>query len=383
MRILVNATSARLGGGITVLRNLLPALAAVDGGRHEYTVVALADVAQAMDPGNPRIRFVPFRHKGLGARFFWEQLSLPVRATLSRADVLFCPANIAVPGARVPQVLMFQNMAPFDPRVVSGVTGSAKRRLSALRWLSIATARAATRLVFISRFAQRWILPQLHVSAAGTDCVYLGRDVAFTPAALERAPATLAGLGLRRPYVLSVSHFYHYKNFVELVHGFARARSRLPPEAVLAIAGGESSADYAARVRRAIAEAGVQSSVKLLGEVPYADLPPLYAAAHLFAFPSSCENFPNILVEGLASGAPTLASRVGPMQEIAGDGAAYFDPFNPDDIGRIIADAWSDAPRREALRQRGIAQAGRYDWEATARQLLPVLERAGGRLAAS
>jgi glycosyltransferase involved in cell wall biosynthesis len=210
----------------------------------------------------------------------------------------------------------------------------------------------------------------------GTDCVYLGRDAAFTPAALARAPAVLAGLGLRRPYVLSVSHFYHYKNFVELVQGFARARSRLPPEAVLAIAGGESNNDYAGRVRSAIAEAGVESSVKLLGEVPYADLPPLYAAAHLFAFPSSCENFPNILVEGLASGAPTLASRVGPMQEIAQDGAAYFDPFDPEDIGRTIADLWSDAPRREALRQRGIAQAGRYDWAETARQLLPVLERA-------
>ena len=32
MRILINATSARLGGGVTVLRNLLPALCAQDGG---------------------------------------------------------------------------------------------------------------------------------------------------------------------------------------------------------------------------------------------------------------------------------------------------------------------------------------------------------------
>jgi glycosyltransferase involved in cell wall biosynthesis len=383
MRILVNATSARLGGGITVLRNLLPALAAVDGGRHEYTVVALADVAAAMDPNDPRIHFVPFRHKGLGARLFWEQLSLPLRAALTRADVLFCPANVAVPGAPVPQVLMFQNMAPFDARVCATASRPVRRRLAVLRWLGIASARAAKRLVFISRFAQRWILPQLHISPLSSDCVYLGRDAAFTPAALERAPATLARLGLRRPYVLSVSHFYHYKNFVELVRGFARARPRLPPEATLAIAGGEHNTEYAAQVRAAIAEAGIASSVKLLGEVPYADLPPLYAAAHLFAFPSSCENFPNILVEGLASGAPTLASRVGPMQEIARDGAAYFDPFDPDDIARAISEAWSDAPARDSLRQRGIAQAGRFDWEETARQLLPVLERAAGRLAAA
>jgi len=135
------------------------------------------------------------------------------------------------------------------------------------------------------------------------------RRTGHCPTALDRAPATLASLGVRRPYVLAVSHFYHYKNYVELVRGFAHARPRLPKDVTLVIAGGEHEVDYAARVRHTIELEGVQDCVQLLGEVPYKDLPPLYAAASLFVFPSSCENFPNILVEGMASGAPTLASR--------------------------------------------------------------------------
>jgi hypothetical protein len=39
MKILINETSAQLGGGITVLRNLLPALASEDGGRNQYDLL--------------------------------------------------------------------------------------------------------------------------------------------------------------------------------------------------------------------------------------------------------------------------------------------------------------------------------------------------------
>ena len=57
VHVLINATSARLGGGITVLRNLLPALCAQDGGRHRYSVVARPEARPQLDPGDRRIRF--------------------------------------------------------------------------------------------------------------------------------------------------------------------------------------------------------------------------------------------------------------------------------------------------------------------------------------
>jgi glycosyltransferase involved in cell wall biosynthesis len=64
------------------------------------------------------------------------------------------------------------------------------------------------------------------------------------------------------------------------------------------------------------------------------------------------------------------------MPELAGDGAVYFDPFDPGDIAAGIVRLWQDEPGRAALRARGIARAGRYTWEATARELLAVLAEA-------
>src|SRR5262245_34863538 len=98
MNVFINATSVRLGGGITVIRNLLPAMVAVDNELHRYTVVARTDVREWLDPRHPRVRMVTSERGGRSGitRLFWEQVALPVRAGLASADVLLSPANLAV-----------------------------------------------------------------------------------------------------------------------------------------------------------------------------------------------------------------------------------------------------------------------------------------------
>lgn len=379
MRVLVNATSARLGGGITVMRNLLPAFVDADGGAHEYIVVAHEDSAAAMDPHHPRVHFeVAQRGESLVSRLVWEQLELPVRSVLDRADIVFSPGGLAVLTAPKPQVLMYQNMAPFEPRVMARVPAHERRRFFLLRELGALSGRIARRIVFISRYAQRSILPQIGGRALDSECIYLGRDPAFRPEAASdpQAQALSDKLGLPARYLLSVSQFYFYKNFVELVDGFALALPTLPSDVSLVIAGAEHQQDYAAAVRARIARHGLGDRVRLLGAVPYEQLPMIYARAMAFLFPSTVENFPNILVEGLASGAPTFASKLGPMPEIAGDAATYFDPYDTHDIARAIERATNDQALRETLSRRGIERVKRYSWERTARQLLRVFEEA-------
>ena len=377
LRVLINATSARLGGGITVLQHLLPALLAEDSGRNRYLVTALPEVAARIDPHHPRCELIvpPLARPGL--RLVWEQLALPARAF--GADVLFSPANIAVALAPIPQILMVQNAAPFDREVVARARGrGSAARLRILRGLGLASARVVRKVVFLSEHARSTIAPQMHLSPERTCCVNLGRDPHFAPSARARAAPLLERLGLGGSYLLTVSQLYFYKNLIELIEGFALALPRLAPGTLLAIAGAEPEPEYAAAVRAAIARLGLTQSVRLLGQVAYDDLPPLYAAAQLFVFPSTCESFPNILVEALASGAPTLASKLGPMPEIAGDGALYFDPYDPADIANKIVQLSVDEPLREALGKRGLERSAHYSWAQTARGLLSALEEAAG-----
>ena len=381
MHVLINATSARLGGGVTVLRNLLPALLGEDGGAHRYTVIARPEVVPQLRPsdaaGQGRLRFAtPPLGEPIYGRLIWEQLALPLQAALGRAELFFSPANLATFATPIPQVLMVQNLAPFDPDVVSRSVPRTRLRLRLLRELGILSARAARKVVFISDFARALLTPVFGIDAGRCARVHLGRDPAFNPQAKARAPELLARLGVSGRYLLSVGQFYPYKNLVELVVGFSRACASLPPDLSLVLAGAEHDAEVAEAVRAAIARARLSARVKLLGEVAYEELPPLYAGATLFVFPSSCENFPNILVEGLASGVPTLCSRLGPMPEVAGDGAAFFDPFDPDQIAAALVRLFHDPAEQQRLRERGLARAARYSWQATARGLLDVFAEA-------
>jgi glycosyltransferase involved in cell wall biosynthesis len=173
--------------------------------------------------------------------------------------------------------------------------------------------------------------------------------------------------------VLCVSQLYHFKNIVELLRGFALAQLQ---GARLDLAGAEPDPAYSKQIRAEIDRLGLQTSVRLLGPVPYESLPALYARARIFAFPSTCESFPNILVEALASGAPVACSRVGPMPEICGEAARTFDPFDPEEIAARLRELWQDAGARQKLRQQGPVRAAQFTWDDAARGILLALEEA-------
>ena len=65
---------------------------------------------------------------------------------------------------------------------------------------------------------------------------------------------------------------------------------------------------------------------ELEGQNDPAALPEHLREAELFVFASSCENLPNILIEGMAAGLPIACSRRPPMPEVLGDAGESFDP---------------------------------------------------------
>jgi len=85
------------------------------------------------------------------------------------------------------------------------------------------------------------------------------------------------------------------------------------PDCRLLIAGGGPL--HEALQQRAAA-LGVADRVRLLGEVPHAELAQLYSAADAFVLMSEREGWANVLLESMACGTPALATRVGGNAEI-------------------------------------------------------------------
>ncbi len=130
--------------------------------------------------------------------------------------------------------------------------------------------------------------------------------------------------------------------------------------------------DYQAWLRARAQQGALAGRVNFVGSVPQAELPRLYAGADVLANPSFSESFGMSLVEGMASGLPVVATRIGGMPEIVVPGRTGF-LREAGDVPGLAADLLAcleSAARRDELGQAGRRRAlDVFTWEARARRL--------------
>jgi len=369
MKIVINALSARLGGGQTYLKNLLAHLP--EGQDVDLLVYAPASLPL---PQDRRIRrgTTSWPTENPLLRSVWEKVALPRILARERADLLFCPGGLiatrAPAGCRT--ATMFRNMTPFDERARRSIPYGLQRvRIWLLEHLMLASMARADLTIFISDFARSVIESRIQVRKAQTiphGIASTFRTLSQTMARPERLPA--------RKFVLYVSKFDSYKHQLEVVQGFSRLPRELQRQYALVLVG-ETDHPSAAQIEALKDQLCEPGSVQLLGAVPYAELPGFYHHAEAIVFASSCENCPNILLEGLASGRPVLSSNVMPMPEFGGRGIEYFSPFDPDDIARALRRVLTDPQHAREVAASGLAESRRFDWSESAARTWESLAR--------
>lgn len=361
MKVVVNAFSARLGGGQTYLRNFLAYMPK----REDLAVLVYAPEGLEL-PEHVHLQrkdtFWPTTNPLL--RALWERLVLPWLLRSERADVLFCPGGVvattAPGGCRV--VTMFRNMIPFDPRTYRNISGGLQRlRNVILKRVMLKSMANADLTIFISDYARRVIESMIVIKKPVTIPHGIGSAFRSFDQALERCSFLLEG-----EYLLYVSRFDVYKHHYEVVSAYARLPDAIRHRFALVLVG-EVDLPEAERARNLIERLDLGERVRMLGSIPYSELPAIYHHAHLVLFASSCENCPNILLEALGSGRPVLSSNVMPMPEFGGDAVAYFSPFDPDDILKTMLKVLTDNDYAQHLAVAAAQRSTRYDWERTAK----------------
>ena len=370
-RIVIDGSMARGGGGFTYLVNVIPALVRLAPEHRFLLLVHREEILESLpDAPNLEVRRVP--DTGFLGRIRQVLLDGPNLAHEWRADLFFSVAEYAPLRGDFDVIAAFRNRAIFIP-VEGGWPLKQRLRLGILRALARATARKASRIVFVSEDSSLEIAPAIGLPESKRRVVHHGID------------AELWGRDRPRPteierYVLSVGSIYRYKNYLPLMRGWAALCERRPDTPDLVIIGDDQDAEYSAEMERARDEMGALGErLHILGEVPYADVPAWYQHADAFVFPSYLETFGHPLLEAMASRTPLIAADIPVFREISGEGALYAKPESADEFADRLEQVLFSPETRDALLREGDRRVEAFAWTRTAERLLALFDETLGR----
>jgi len=367
--LLLDFLAARTGGQLTRARAFLGRLRDHDPDTRLHVLHANGALDYLANRSDLTLHEAHFRPPGIALRrLAWQNLHMGerLRATGAGAYLTFSHDLPLRFPSHIPAIVGVSNLAPFSPAAREAEAHWHRRlRLDMLARAIVSSARRARAVIALSE-ACRQTLVERGVPESRIEVIPNGVDVPEglrDPGARDRL---LAGHGIVRPYLLYVSHFYPYKNFLRLLEAWAALPASLRAAHQLVLVGQPWDRECHRSVLERAERPDLRGSVVVVPGAGGSALATLYEGARLFVFPSLVENSPNILLEALAHGLPVVATNLAPMPEFGGSAAGYFDPLDVPSIARAMLamlEATADAPGRD--RQAGLAraQAARFTWD--------------------
>lgn len=177
--------------------------------------------------------------------------------------------------------------------------------------------------------------------------------------------------------ILFVGRLQPFKGVQVVIEVLPEIEERLGRPVALTVVGDGPYRRELKRRASAIRAAGAASRVEFSGWVAQAMLRDAYRDASVLVLPSAVEGHPNVLLEGMASGLPCVASDVPGIREVASSEAGFLVPPNDSAAwGRAIADILSDPDRHAEMSRAARRHAHRFSWDATAETYERLLRRA-------
>lgn len=377
MRVGIDASNLRAGGGITHLVEVLRACEPAGAGISRFVVWGGADtLARVPVAAWLSLQHEPELDRSLPHRLAWQRFSLHRRAEAA-CDLLFSPGG-TYGGPFQPFVTMSRNLLPFQ---------AAERRRYGASWMYVklgllrraqaATLSRADGVIFLNDYARKCVLADAGRLHGLCTVIPHGIDDRFRRE--PRAARPIESCSTETPFrVLYVSNVEFYKHQWHVVDAVARLRAEGLPITLELI--GSAYPPAGARLARAIATFDPNGSfVTYRGGMSHAELAARYAGADAFVFASSCENMPNILLEAMASGLPIACANMGPMPAMLGDAGVYFDPTAPASIATAVGGLVRDAATRADLAARAAERARAYSWRRCADDTMRFLAAVAAR----
>ncbi len=290
-------------------------------------------------------------------------------------DVFFTPSHYAPLVLPMPSVV-----SVMDSSYEAYPQFFKKKDLYQLRYWTKISVMAAKKILTISEFSKEEILRHYHLKPENVVVTYPGYDRERFNGGVKNQRSRIRETGkkykIAGDYLLYLGTLQPKKNIRRLVEAFFNLESK---NLKLIIAGmineGRGGWMYQ-EIFDKVKELNLENRVIFTGYVPDKDVPYLLAGARAYVLPSIYEGFGIPAVEALATGVPTVVSKVASLPEICGEAAVYIEePAKTDSIvaalRQILEMKVAEMEKRTAF---GLEWVKRYNWEDTAKTTLKVLQ---------
>lgn len=365
-----HAIGAQQGGNETYIKQLITALAEIDRtNRYSLYLANTQAVAEwragfAQAHPNFEIRQIPQPTPLVRVPLYlaYELRRRPV-------DVLhvqytappFCP----VPVVATIHDLAFEHLPETFTR-----RGAWQLKMTVRR-----TAQRAARVATVSEYSRQDLLRTYNLPPEKVAVTYNGIAAHFnpTPLAPDEAAQLKTRFGITREFILAVGSLQPRKNLVRLIRAYARLRTERPAfTQQLVIVGRKLWLHH--EIFAEVARQPWAADVILTGYVTDEELPPLYRAAAVFAYPSIFEGFGLPPLEAMACGTPVLTSNNSCLPEVVGTAALTVDPYDEAALADGLLRVLQDESLRARLRAAGPARAKSFTWRAAAEKTLELYQ---------
>lgn len=177
-------------------------------------------------------------------------------------------------------------------------------------------------------------------------------------------------------YILYMGTLEPRKNIESIIEAFAlmKKESDSRVQEVKLVLAGKKGWLYESIFNK-VRQLGIESEVVFTDFIEEEHKPILYQLAKAFVFPSIYEGFGIPVLEAMAASVPVITSNVSSLPEVAGDAALLVSPKDKEKIAESMYTLITDEDSREQLRVRGLKQAQKFSWKASAEKLYDIYEK--------
>ena len=301
----------------------------------------------------------------------WEQVALPLAVKSHHIDLLHCTSNTAPLYCPVKLVLTLHDIIFLEKRDKSNHSlyqnmGWIYRRLIVPRILHHCKS-----IITVSDYERKNIISRLSLPEELVVRIYNGYNVWFNRHDTEEKNY------LR--YIDQKGYFFFFgntdpkKNTERTIRAYARYLKQSGQKRRLLLADFSKTHLEEILHRYNIETAG--QYITVTDYIVNKDLPSVYHAAFAVLYTSLRESFGIPLLEAMACGTPVVTSNTSSMPEIGGKQAALVNPYQIEDITKMMLRLEQDNTFYARQKSWGLERARIFSWEKTGHELLDLYKR--------